>query len=147
MPDMPACGKQIIEKGHAVCGVFCKRPEGHDGWCLPWASTPSSSWQAVGTTPRMVSEDGVTFREELTGQTSAPSHALSAHIAEHGGCRKQVGPCVWCADHGVRLYQGDLPDSKRVVPACAPDAHEWDMEMGAGFYSQCTICGFTEWHE
>ena len=37
MPDTPACGKQILEKGHAVCGIFCKRPEGHDGWCVPFA--------------------------------------------------------------------------------------------------------------
>jgi hypothetical protein len=74
--------------------------------------------------------------------------ALSAETAAHSDCAwKQVGPCVWCSDHGVRLYQGDLPDSKRTVPVCESDAHEWDMEMGMGFYSQCTVCGFMEWHE
>jgi len=74
--------------------------------------------------------------------------AFQAEIARHADCPwKQVGPCVYCTDHDVRLYQGELPERKRTVPVCAPDAHDWDMEMGMGFYSQCKTCGFTEWNE
>ena len=78
----------------------------------------------------------------------AAVRALEAKIAEHAAHGwEQVGPCVWCTTCNVRLYQGDIPEQKRAVPKCAPDAHDWDMEMGMGFYSQCRICGFTEWNE
>jgi hypothetical protein len=74
--------------------------------------------------------------------------AFNAGLAEHEGCAwAQVGPCVYCTDHHVRLYQGELPERKRTVPVCAPEDHDWDMEMGQGFYSQCRTCGFMEWHE
>lgn len=47
MTDTPVCGRQILEKGHAVCGVFCKRPEGHDGWCAPFAGKPAVPAEAI----------------------------------------------------------------------------------------------------
>ena len=72
---------------------------------------------------------------------------LFAALAEHDGCRwEQVGPCVYCADHHERLYQGRLPDSRRTKPACTE--HEWDdgdsMCQG-GFYFLCLRCGEQEW--
>ena len=60
---------------------------------------------------------------------------------------RQVGPGVYCADYGVRLFQGDLPDRKRTVPVCEPDAHDWDDEIGQGFYGQCRICRVNERYE
>jgi len=66
----------------------------------------------------------------------------------HNDCAwKQVGPCVYCTDHGVRLYQGTLPEHKRTVPRCDPYSHDWDPEMGMGFCSICQTCGELEWHE
>jgi len=55
----------------------------------------------------------------------------------------QIGPCVYCDDCNERLYQGQLPENRR--PAC--DEHDWDEEMGEGFYFQCKRCGFVEWAE
>ena len=56
---------------------------------------------------------------------------------------RQVGLCVYCDDCGERLYQGQLPDDRR--PKC--DRHDWDDEMGQGFYFQCKRCGVIEWSE
>jgi len=46
-------------------------------------------------------------------------------------------------DCNERLYHGQLPDDRR--PAC--DWHDWDDEMGQGFYFQCKRCGVIEWSE
>lgn len=73
---------------------------------------------------------------------------FAAFLAAHEDCAwQQAGLCVWCVDHGLRLFQGSLPESKRTVPKCAPDQHDWDPDMGLGFYVQCRACGFTEWCE
>lgn len=62
----------------------------------------------------------------------------------HDTCTlEQVGPCVYCADHNERLYQGMLPADKR--PPCTE--HDWDEEKGLGFYFQCRTCGVMEWTE
>lgn len=62
----------------------------------------------------------------------------------HDTCNlEQVGPCVYCADHNVRLYQGVLPKDQR--PECKE--HDWDEETGLGFYFQCRTCGEMEWPE
>lgn len=67
-------------------------------------------------------------------------------LVEHESCSwRQIGLCVYCADHGVRLYQGDLPDRKRTTPRCASGEHEWDPEMGQGYYLICEKCGVKEW--
>ncbi len=76
---------------------------------------------------------------------------LIAVLAAHDGCRwEQVGLCVYCADHVVRLYEGDLPDVKRTTPKCAADDHDWDdgdsMSQG-GFFLLCLRCGEREWTE
>ena len=55
----------------------------------------------------------------------------------------QIGPCVYCKDCRVRLYEGELPTERR--PLC--DEHEWDVETGVGFYQQCRNCGAIEWFE
>lgn len=69
-------------------------------------------------------------------------------LADHEPCTwEQVGPCVYCTDHHVRLYQGDLPDSKRTTPKCAEGEHIWDEEQGLGFYFICERCGVREWPE
>lgn len=66
--------------------------------------------------------------------------------SEHETCTwKQVGLCVWCDDHGIRLYQGDLPEARRTVPKCADKDHDWDPDMGQGFYLICLTCGHREW--
>jgi hypothetical protein len=40
--------------------------------------------------------------------------AFSALISSHIECRwEQVGDYVGCADHGVRLYQGTVPEEKQ----------------------------------
>lgn len=65
----------------------------------------------------------------------------SAH-AQHTWA--QVGPCVYCADCDVRLYQGQLPADRR--PPCY--AHEWDdgdSMSQCGFYLLCLRCGAIEW--
>ena len=65
----------------------------------------------------------------------------------HLRCRwEQIGPCVYCADHHVRLYQGSLPADRR-PPACQPDQHDWDDEEGMGFYGICRTCKTVEWFE
>ena len=74
--------------------------------------------------------------------------ALDETVAGHADCAwRQVGLCVYCTDHGIRLYQGDLPDRKRTIQRCAPDAHDWDDQIGQGFYGQCRTCGVLEWYE
>jgi hypothetical protein len=76
--------------------------------------------------------------------------ALGAMFSDHQDCKwEQVGPCVYCAEHfGVRLYQGDLPESRRTTPPCTE--HRWDdgdsMCQG-GFYLLCLDCGAQEWTE
>jgi hypothetical protein len=73
---------------------------------------------------------------------------MSASLAAHDACQlEQVGPCVYCKDHGLRLYHGSLPDNKRTAPKCAPGEHDWDPEMGQGFYYLCTRCSEIEWAE
>ena len=70
--------------------------------------------------------------------------ALSKLLTDHEGCTwEQVGPCVYCADHSYRLYQGSLPEDRR--PPCT--AHDWDEESGVGFFMQCRTCGVVEWFE
>ncbi len=70
-------------------------------------------------------------------------------VPDHTACRwEQVGVCVYCADHDVRLYQGDLPDERRTTPKCAPGDHEWDdadSMSQCGFYYLCLRCGEREW--
>lgn len=94
------------------------------------------------TTPESVLTDGGKLPiDEVTA-------ALHQMLTEHAPCVwKQVGPCVYCIDHNIRLYEGDLPDSKRTTPKCADGEHEWDPEMGLGFYMICVICGLREWCE
>ena len=69
---------------------------------------------------------------------------LNRLLGEHQPCQwKQVGPCIYCADHDVLLYQGSLPTDRR--PECKE--HDWDEMAGQGFYMQCRICGEREWFE
>jgi hypothetical protein len=75
------------------------------------------------------------------------AQALSTHV-DHSW--SQVGLCVYCADCGVRLYDGSLPDEKRTTPKCAPGGHEWDdgnSMSQCGFYLLCLRCGEQEWTE
>jgi len=61
----------------------------------------------------------------------------------HQKCEwQQVGPCVYCKDHGLRLYHGTLPEDRR--PTCTQ--HDWDEESGQGFYAQCRTCGTMDWY-
>jgi len=70
--------------------------------------------------------------------------AFAQMLNSHQSCTwEQVGPCVYCTDHDVRLYQGTLPEDRR--PHC--EAHDWDEEIGIGFYMQCRRCGVIEWFE
>lgn len=63
-------------------------------------------------------------------------------LERHEPCQwEQVGPCVYCADHKVRLYNGSLPTNRR--PPC--DSHDWDQDEGLGFYFICKKCGTKEW--
>lgn len=75
--------------------------------------------------------------------------ALHEMLTGHAPCRwKQVGPCVYCEDHGIRLYQGTLPDDKRTEPKCAPGEHRWDNADSmcqAGWYFLCVLCGEQRW--
>ena len=72
------------------------------------------------------------------------AEAIIENKAAHGGCSwRQVGPCVYCNDHDIRLYQGMLPEYRR--PTCME--HDWDEETGLGFYFQCRTCGVMEWPE
>lgn len=74
--------------------------------------------------------------------------ALGEMLEAHSLCTwEQVGLCVYCKGHGVRLYQGSLPDDRRTVPICASDEHDWDNDMGQGYYFVCSVCGFVEWAE
>jgi hypothetical protein len=75
-------------------------------------------------------------------------NSLAEFIGAHKGCTwEQIGPCVWCKHHNLRLYQGDLPEHKRTTPKCAPEDHDWDPDTGLGFYSQCRACRYIEWFE
>lgn len=77
--------------------------------------------------------------------------ALHEMLTGHAPCVwKQVGPCVYCEDHGIRLYQGTLPDDKRTTPKCSPGEHRWDdanSMMQAGFYFLCVVCGEQRWDD
>ena len=87
----------------------------------------------------------MTSDERSAGERAAA--AFGETLQAHDGCTwKQAGPCVYCTDHGIRLYQGELPERKRTVPRGARGEQDWDPEMGLGFYSQCRTCGFTEWN-
>jgi hypothetical protein len=75
---------------------------------------------------------------------NAESNPFDALLETHNTCQwKQMGPCVYCTDHDLRLYQGQLPSSRR--PPCAE--HDWDYEQGLGFYFICRRCGEREWTE
>lgn len=79
---------------------------------------------------------------------TASGDDVTATLSEHEGCTwEQVGLCVYCKDHGSRLYQGDLPASRRTVPVCPSGQHKWDDEIGQGYYSVCTVCQTREWFE
>lgn len=63
---------------------------------------------------------------------------------------EEIGPCVYCADCNVRLYQGTLPPDK--APAnratCQHLNQDWDMDgHGLGFYGVCEDCGERIWAE
>ena len=82
---------------------------------------------------------------------NTPDDAMAAFartLEEHDACTwEAIGPCVYCANHGTRLYQGDLPEQRRTTPRCPDGDHDWDEEMGMGFYILCKRCGFREWCE
>jgi len=84
----------------------------------------------------------------VSGEAMQALEKLAAFLAEHEPHRwEEVGPCVYCADCNMRLYQGSLPDHKdpsRAARQAACD-HDWDPEMGQGFYFVCVKCGFKEW--
>jgi hypothetical protein len=75
---------------------------------------------------------------------------LAELLASHEPHRwEAIGLCVWCADCNVRLYVGELPERKdpgRAERQAACD-HDWDPEMGFGFYGLCVNCGYKEWFE
>lgn len=79
-----------------------------------------------------------------------------AGFIEHRDCEwEEVPPCVYCKDHGVRLYQGSLPAEKNPElaakrAACAHHDHVVDEdgnEQGMGFYWLCADCGYMGWYE
>jgi len=80
---------------------------------------------------------------------SAVAQALYGVLDAHAECRwEQVGPCVYCSDHGERLYQGTLPDERRTTPKCIE--HRWDdgdSMCQSGFYFLCLDCGEQDWPE
>lgn len=81
-----------------------------------------------------------------SGSVEEAKAGLNAIFATHEDCPwEQVGPCVYCTTHGLRLYQGDLPDRKRTIPKCPEGQHRWDPEQGLGFYFICEVCGVKEW--
>lgn len=67
----------------------------------------------------------------MTGTSHPDNDELRAAVAAlvdmfggHAGhTLSQVGPCVYCDDCDIRLYQGTLPDKKR-VPAPAKERHD-----------------------
>lgn len=103
---------------------------------------PNEGGQQPG--PAEIEHGGVFAIETI----NAEIHRL---LNGHAPCRwKQVGPCVYCDDHGIRLYQGTLPDDKRTTPKCAPGEHRWDdanSMMQAGFYFLCVLCGEQRWDD
>ena len=89
---------------------------------------------------------------EEAEELSAAIRALDEIFRQHDKCEwGQVGPCVYCKSHGVRLYQGQLPDDRNPNKAiCNRDGHDWDdaNSMGqSGFYYLCQRCGEQEWTE
>lgn len=76
--------------------------------------------------------------------------AFEARLAEHERHRwAQVGPCVWCDDCDVRLYNGQLPRERNPeASVCERDGHDWDDANSmcqSGFYFRCLRCGEKEW--
>lgn len=74
----------------------------------------------------------------------------------HADCEwEEVPPCVYCKDHNVRLYQGEIPASKNPElaakrAACAHQDHLLDddgNEHGMGFYWICADCGYKGWYD
>ena len=93
--------------------------------------------------------------DELTSDERAAVEAALPWV-KHADCTwKEVPPCVYCVDHGVRLYQGSLPPERDPVlaakrAACSHDNHVLDddgNEHGLGFYWLCADCGFKGWYE
>jgi hypothetical protein len=85
-----------------------------------------------------------------TPEAVAALERFGEFLADHEPHRwEKVGPCVWCADCNLRLYQGELPDHKDPGRAerQANCDHDWDPEMGQGFYIVCRTCGYQEWCE
>lgn len=79
-----------------------------------------------------------------------------AGFAEHRDCAwEEIPPCVYCKDHGIRLYQGTLPAAKDPElaakrAACEHLDHAMDEdgnEQGMGFYWLCAACGYKGWYE
>lgn len=91
----------------------------------------------------------------MSTRESAPDGKYVAHGAEampwdgHESCTwEQVGPCVYCISHDVRLYQGTIPADRLTTPPCME--HRWDdgdSMSQAGFYFLCLDCGAQEWTE
>lgn len=74
----------------------------------------------------------------------------------HKDCTwREVPPCVYCVEHGERLYHGSLPEERDPVlaakrKACSHLDHVIDddgHEHGQGFYWLCADCGFKGWYE
>lgn len=84
----------------------------------------------------------------MSDQARPALEGLAAFLAEHEPHPwREVGSCVYCIPCGVRLYQGGLPEHKdpgRAARQAACD-HDWDPDMGQGFYFICLNCGFKEW--
>lgn len=70
-----------------------------------------------GVTPRQAAIDrlaAIRERQRGIGRDAARKAAATAFVSlleEHQGCTwEQVGACVYCSDHDLRLYQGRLPE-------------------------------------
>ena len=91
-------------------------------------------------------------REMTEQERAAVISTLLKLTEDHINCRlEQVGPCVWCIDHNMRLYQGRLPaDRNPGLAVCEREGHQWDdadSMCQSGFYYLCTRCGEQEWTE
>ena len=64
----------------------------------------------------------MTVSSSDSGNTDTPTlddavKAFMENLGGHDDCPwEQVGPCVYCTTHNVRLYQGTLPEGKRTTP-------------------------------
>ena len=88
--------------------------------------------------------DGVSANTGPQGFATVLTELLETH-GEHRW--EEVGPCVWCADCNVRLYQGTLPDDKAPANRAMCQHHNQDWESGLGFYGICEDCGERIWAE